>query len=147
MLKRTGVHLEASAIWDLFYGEPGANLVELCLSSDEMNCLTSVWTRLEVTHAVKKRMNQEETSHDEGRDLLEFIDTQLGRLTECPVTEDLVSRAREIVVSHNLYASDALHLATAFAYGCKAMLVDDYHFRRSGRDIATADLCISPVTL
>jgi len=122
------------------------------LASDEMECITSAWSRLEITHAVRKRLNQGELSQDESRDLLEFIDTQLDRLArrkhllECPVTESLVGRACELVMTHNLCASDAVHLATAVAYECRGVFVDDYHFNRLGL-LFSGHLCICSISL
>ena len=35
-MKRIPVYLEASALWDLLYGEPGEDLVEFCLTADSL---------------------------------------------------------------------------------------------------------------
>lgn len=138
MKKKAEVYLEASALWDLFYGEPGKNIVEFSLENENMRCSSSVWSHLEIHRGIMKRINHEELTIEEGRNLRRFIDFSLQRLVtrkkliEYDVSRDLVEKAKELISSFNLYASDALHFSTALSKNCAIILVDDYHFSRIG---------------
>ncbi|MFQ5833677.1 MAG: PIN domain-containing protein [Candidatus Thorarchaeota archaeon] len=139
MKKKAKVYLEASALWNLFYGEPGQNIVEFSLEKEDIFCSSSIWSHLEIHRGIMKRINQEELTIDEGNDLRRFIDFSLRRLAtrkrlrEYDVSRDLVERTKELISSYNLYASDALHFSTAISNDCSIVLVDDYHLSRIGK--------------
>lgn len=83
-----------------------------------------------------------------------FIETDGKRLASkkqletIPILEDYIYTARRIIHEHNLFASDALHLASAVLQGCKGILVDDYHFKRLNKMIETREgIGIYPTTL
>lgn len=141
MTKKVEVYLEASALWNLYYGEPGTNLVEFCLNQENIICSSSIWSHLEIHRGVKKRINQKEITTNEGSDLLRFIDFHLHRLitrkrlVEIEISRDLIEKAKELIGLYNLYSSDSLHLSTATSNNCVAVLVDDFHFTRLGKKI------------
>ncbi len=134
--KRTNLYLEASALWEMFYGDPGDSLVEHCIGHQKIQCTSSIWSHLEIHRAVQKRINQNELTRDDGVNLLKFIKFCLDglvarrKIIEFEVSKELIERAKQFIPSYNLFASDALHLATAVSNGCSGMLVDDYHFTR-----------------
>ncbi|MHA1930737.1 MAG: type II toxin-antitoxin system VapC family toxin [Candidatus Thorarchaeota archaeon] len=142
MMKKSKVYLEASALWNLFYGEPGSNLVEFCLAQEQVSCSSSVWSYLEIHRGIKKRVNQKEITIDEGHDLKRFIDSHLHRLVsrkkllEFDVSRNLIEMAKELISTYNLYAADALHFSTAISDNCLGILVDDYHFTRIGKKVS-----------
>ncbi|MDF1539999.1 MAG: type II toxin-antitoxin system VapC family toxin [Candidatus Thorarchaeota archaeon] len=134
--KKIDLYLEASALWNMFYGESGSNVVEYCIEQPAITCSSSIWSHLEMHRAVRKRINQKEITQEEGENLRLFIDTHLDELVarkqllEFEVTKDHIREARQLIDSYNLYASDALHLATTLSARCSGILVDDYHFTR-----------------
>ena len=140
-MKKIEFYLEASALWNLFYGEPSGNTVEYCIDRDEVHCISSVWSQLEIWRGIQKRINQDEITHDEGRDLRRFIQMYLDnliakkRLLECDVSRELVEKGKIFVSRYNLYASDALHFSTAIAKECRVILVDNYHVERLGENV------------
>lgn len=153
-MKKIECYLEASSLWNMFYGEPGENLVEYCIDSPDLHCMSSVWSHLELHRGVQKRINQGEISSDDGSNLRTFIDVHLDRLVarrqlfELEVTRELVEEAKRLIASHNLYASDALHLASALSGGCSCILVDDYHFTRLRRIVSDAmSISIIPTSM
>lgn len=140
-MKRPTVYLEASALWNLFYGEPGQNMVEYALKRDDVLCSSSVWSHLEIWRGIQKRINIEEISVEEGENLRRFVKLHLDglvakkQLIEYDVSRELVEIASDYIARYNLYASDALHLSTAAAKACSMVLVDDYHFTRLEKNI------------
>ncbi len=81
-------------------------------------------------------MNQRELTQDEGASLLEFIEIQWNRLmirrhlVVHEIGNRLIGSTRLFITQYNLYASDALHLATAIDCNCGVFLADDFHFKR-----------------
>lgn len=142
MMKKIEFYLEASALWNLFYGQPNSNVVEYCVNQDKIRCISSVWSQLEIWRGIQKRINQEEITQSEGHDLRQFIQMYLDnliakrKLSECEVSRQLVEKGKSFVSRYNLYASDALHLSTALVNDCQVILVDDYHFQRLGEDVS-----------
>ncbi|MCF2137033.1 MAG: type II toxin-antitoxin system VapC family toxin [Candidatus Thorarchaeota archaeon] len=153
-MRKIAIYLEASALWDLMYGEPGKNLVEYCLiENNEVSCRTSAWTRLELARAVQKRINQKEITKKEGKDLLEFIEVKWqqlmykNQLVELQITNEVLDLARQFISKYNLYASDALHLASAIDQRCSAIIVDDFHFKRLKNRMSAHKLAIWSTTM
>jgi hypothetical protein len=143
-MKKIECYLEASSLWNMFYGEPGVNLVEYCIESPEISCMSSVWSHLELHRGVQKRINQKEITSAEGSDLRTFMDVHIDRLVarkqllELEVTKELIDQAKRLIASHNLFASDALHLVSAISSECSCILVDDYHFTRLNKQVRDA---------
>jgi len=135
-MKKIKVYLESSALWNLYYEEKGSELVEYCLNQPQFECLTSIWSQLEIERGIKKRENQNELTSEEAENLQIFIETDNSqlinkkKLTISPILDDYIVTAKKYIRNYNLYASDALHLASATIRRCKSILVDDYHFKR-----------------
>ena len=144
-MKKIKLYLESSALWNLYYEEIGAELVEHCLENPQLTCISSIWSQLEIERGIKKRENQKEITSEEAVNLRVFIETDYKRLTSkkqleiIPIAEDYIFTARKLVHEHNLFASDALHLASAVLQGCTGILVDDYHFKRLNKKIETRE--------
>ncbi|MFX1251453.1 MAG: type II toxin-antitoxin system VapC family toxin [Promethearchaeota archaeon] len=142
-MKMIKIFLESSALWNLYYDEEGASLVEFCLNQDMLSCCSSSWSPLELHRGIKKRLNQQEISFKEAENLRLFIEADLQLLISkkkiylIPVSQEIINRAKEYIHLYNLYASDALQLATANIDNCRGMLVDDYHFKRLDKRIKT----------
>lgn len=136
MMKKINVYLESSALWNLYYEEDGATLVEFCLEAEELSCLSSIWSLLELHRGIQKRLNQQELDREEATHLRVFVDTDLQlliakkKLSLWPVSEDVINNAKPYIPRYNLFASDALHLATAVVGSSRGLLVDDHHFSR-----------------
>ena len=128
------IYLEASALWTMYYGEPGGDNVIWLL--DNYECFTSEWSILELSRAISKRYNQKEMTKKEAEALNFFILTDIEKLMRenklklIKVTWNLIKKAYHLIFPLNLYASDALHLSTALHYKTKIMFVDDFHFTR-----------------
>jgi predicted nucleic acid-binding protein len=153
-MKKLKLYLESSALWNLYYEETGAELVEHCLENPQLTCISSIWSQLEIDRGIKKREKQKEITSEEAVNLRVFIETDYKRLTRkkqletVPIAEDYIFTARKLVHEHNLFASDALHLASAVLQGCTGILVDDYHFKRLTKKIETREgIVIYPTTL
>jgi predicted nucleic acid-binding protein len=153
-MKKIKLYLESSALWNLYYEEKGAELVEHCLENPQLACISSIWSQLEIERGVKKRVNQNEITSEEAEHLRVFIETDGKRMASkkqlktIPIVEDYIFTARRFIHEHDLFASDALHLASAVLQGCKGILVDDYHFERLDKMIETREeIAIYPTTL
>jgi len=140
-MKKIKLYLESSALWNLYYEETGAELVEHCLDNPQLTCISSIWSQLEMERGIKKRENQKEITSEEAENLRVFIETDGKRLVSkkqletIPIVEEYILTAKRLIHEHNLFASDALHLASAILQGCKGILVDDYHFKRLNKKI------------
>jgi len=153
-MKKIKVYLESSALWNLYYEEEGATLVEFCLDASELNCFSSIWSLLELHRGIQKRQNQQELDQAEATNLRMFVDTDLQllivkkKLSLLQVSEDVVNKAKQYIPRYNLFASDALHLATAVVRTSSGLLVDDYHFERLDASIEEKEgLKIWPTSL
>jgi predicted nucleic acid-binding protein len=142
-MKMNKVYLESSALWNVYYDEAGAEIVEHVLGNREYTCISSIWSVLELHRGVKKRENQKEMDEGEASNLRTFIDTDLkqlelaGRLSLKPISPDSISLAKKLINDHNLYSSDALQLATAIQDGCSTIIVDDFHHERLSARISS----------
>ncbi len=153
-MKKIKLYLESSALWNLYYEETGAELVEHCLENPQLDCLSSIWSQLEIERGIKKRENQKEISSEEAENLRIFIEADSKglnskrQLVTIPIMEDYILVARRFIHEYNLFASDALHLASAVLQGCKGILVDDYHFTRLNKMIEPREgVAIYPISL
>ncbi|MHA1629768.1 MAG: type II toxin-antitoxin system VapC family toxin [Candidatus Heimdallarchaeota archaeon] len=136
MMKTINCYLESSSIWNLYYEENESSLIEYCIEKEQIICISSIWTTLEIARGIKKRVNQKEITSEEGNLLQLFIEADLEKLRKKRrillenIKEEDIERAKKIIQQYNLYASDALHLATALNKKCEIFIVDDYHFTR-----------------
>lgn len=153
MTKKIKLYLESSALWNLYYEETGAKLIEYCLDNTQIGCITSIWSQLEIERGIKKRENLQELTPEEAKQLQLFIETDSNQLVSkkklelCPILPDYLSVAKRYIRNYNLFASDALHLASATIQSCEAILVDDYHFKRLDKTIQSiVGLKIIPAT-
>lgn len=135
------VYLEASALWAMYYGEPGGDRVVWVL--DTFSSLTLEWTLLELGRAVSKRLNEGEIVEAEAEELEMFILGDLKRLVGekkvslIKLSWPLVREAYTLIRPLNLYASDAVHMAAAMLKKVRVMLVDDFHFKRLSAKVST----------
>lgn len=89
---------------------------------------TSRWSPLEVARALKK--------DGKPRELVDLDLKELRRheISFIDVTRTILSDAERLLMMHNLYASDALHVATFMlatrSRQLDAMLTDDLHIKR-----------------
>jgi len=140
-MKKVEIYLESSALWNLYYEEKEAELIEYCLENINISCSSSQWSLLELQRGIQKRVNQHELGKKEAENLEIFIETDIQRLVKKkelilqPITAKLITKTRENIPKYNLYASDALHLTTAIQNNNKVMIVDDYHFKRLDKRI------------
>ena len=153
ILKKIKLYLESSALWALYYDELGAKLIEKCLIDEQIECLSSIWTQLELERGINKRENQKEITHDEAEKLRIFIETDCKslltkkQLTFLAITDDDIFIAKRLIRAYNLFASDAIQLASAIQENCHAIIVDDYHFKRLDEKIkANEGLAIHPTS-
>ncbi|MHA1708326.1 MAG: hypothetical protein ACTSXJ_00650 [Candidatus Baldrarchaeia archaeon] len=72
------IYLEASALWTMYYGEPGGDNVIWLLKN--YKCYTAEWMVLELCRAVAKKYNQGEINDKEARSLEMFILADIERL-------------------------------------------------------------------
>ena len=118
MLKKMNVYLESPALWSLYYQEDGWDLVEFTIQESNMNAMIPHWGLLEIERAIQKRLNQKELTGREAEDLRGFIDADVkqllfnSKLTIIPVSNDIMEHAKDLIPKYNLYAADAVHLAT-----------------------------------
>ncbi|MFB0562671.1 MAG: PIN domain-containing protein [Candidatus Lokiarchaeia archaeon] len=128
------VYLEASALWAMYYGEPGGDRVVWVL--DNFPSLTLEWTLLELGRAMSKRSNEGEITNAEAEELEIFILSDFRKLVGkkkvvlVKVSWPLVREAYTLIRPLNLYASDAAHLVAARLKKARVMLVDDFHLKR-----------------
>jgi predicted nucleic acid-binding protein len=89
---------------------------------------TSRWSLLEVARALRKDGKPKELTELNLKELMRH------KITFIDVTRSVISQAQSILASRNIYASDALHVASYLGATqdrhLEAMLSDDKHFRR-----------------
>ena len=126
------LYLEPSVLIKLFKKElDSEKMINVIGAIDErrdwFGC-TSRWSLLEVARALKK--------DGKPKELIELNLKELRRhkILLIDVTRTILLDAERIVTLHNLYASDALHVATfsSSVHGKRlnAILTDDQHIRR-----------------
>lgn len=126
------LYLEPSVLVKLFKKEPDSEkMINIVSAIDErqdwFGC-TSRWSLLEIARALKK--------DGKPRELIELNLKELRRheISFIDVTKTILSDAERMLVSHDLYASDALHVATfasiARSRQLDAVLTDDRHIHR-----------------
>ena len=128
------LYLEPSVLVKLFKREHDSEkLINIIGSINErrdwFGC-TSKWSSLEVARALKK--------DGKPRELVELNLKELRRheISFIDVTRTILSDAERLLMMYNLYASDAVHVATFMlvtrSRQLDAMLTDDLHIKRLG---------------
>jgi len=136
------LYLEPSVLVKLFKREPDSEkMINVMAAIDErrdwFGC-TSRWSPLEVARALKK--------DGKPRELIELNLKELKRheISFIDVTRTVLSDAERLLMLHDLYASDALHVATftlaARSRQLDAMLTDDLHIQRLGGIVKALNL-------
>lgn len=111
-----------------------ANLLLDRLKEVTITYATSEYSILEVTRALV-RGEYDRQFIDDARDNLMVLVT-LGNLRLIP-TGSVISLSREIMIDYHLYASDAIHIATAINEQCHRMWsADRHHLKESLTDFA-----------
>ena len=90
----------------------------------EKNYTTSKLTLLELTRALVKVGE----TRDRIESSFEFVDElfRIGALGSIPIDE-VIYLSRELEIDLNLYASDAIHVASAIQSQCKVLWSEDDH--------------------
>ena len=136
------LYLEPSVLVKLFKRESDSEkMISVMAAIDErrdwFGC-TSIWSFLEVARALKK--------DGKPRELIELNLKELRRhkISFVDVTRAALSDAERLLTLHDLYASDALHVATftlaARSRQLNAMLTDDLHIQRLGGIVKVLNL-------
>ena len=136
------LYLEPSLLVKLFKKEPDSNrMIELQGTIDERRdwfACTSRWSLLEVARALRKDGKPKELIELDLRELMRH------KISLIEVTRKILSDSEIVVASHDIYASDALHVATyshvARVKRLDAMLTDDKHFKRLGEIVKVLTL-------
>ena len=96
------------------------------------------WSLLEVARALRKDGKPKELIELDLRELMRH------KISLIEVTRKILSDSEIVVASHDIYASDALHVATyshvARVKRLDAMLTDDKHFKRLGEIVKVLTL-------
>lgn len=129
------LYLEPSVLVKLFKKEPdSAKMIDLMGAMDKRRdwfACTSRWSLLEIARALKKDGKPRELIELDLRELMRH------RILFIEVTRKTLSDSEIVIASHDIYASDALHVATyssvARVKRLDAMLSDDRHFKRLGQ--------------
>ena len=98
----------------------------------EKNYTTSKLTLLELTRALVKVGE----TRDRIESSFEFVDElfRIGALGSIPIDE-VIYLSRELEIDLNLYASDAIHVASAIQSQCKVLWSeDDHHTKKKTKD-------------
>jgi predicted nucleic acid-binding protein len=136
------LYLEPSVLVKLFKKEPDSRImIDLLGAVDERRdwfACTSGWSLLEVARGLRK--------DGKPRELIELNLRELRRhrISFIEVTRKILSDSEIVIASHDIYASDALHLATyshvARLKRLDGMLSDDKHFQRLGTIVSVLTL-------
>ena len=136
------LYLEPSVLVKPFKKEADSTImVDVVEAIDERRdwfACTSKCSLLEVARALRK--------DGKPRALIELNLRELVRhkISFIEVTRKILSDSEIVIASHDIYASDALHLATcshvARAKRLDAMLSDDKHFKRLGKIVKVLTL-------
>lgn len=126
------LYLEPSALVKLFKREPDSEkMIDIVAAINErrdwFGC-TSRWSTLEVARALRKDGKPRELVE------LDLKELKRQRVSFMDVTRAILSDAEKLLTLHDLYASDALHVATFTAARRRlqldGMLTDDRHMHR-----------------
>jgi predicted nucleic acid-binding protein len=140
------LYLEPSVLVKLFKKEPDSTrMVDLLGTIDEQRdwfACTSRWSLLEVARALKKDGKPKELVE------LNLRELKRHRISFIAVTEKILSDSENLIASHGIYASDAVHVATyssvARVKRLDAILSDDRHLKRLGQIVNVLTLSEVP---
>lgn len=111
------------------YPQTGANVLsEACASllkkaaRDEIDAGTSVLTWDEFHYALKKKLGKSAATEQSKLFLA------LPGILFFPATQQILTKAQELVELYHLDPRDAIHAATAILHGCKEIVSDDKDF-------------------
>ncbi len=96
--------------------------------------VTSEWTIAEMFRAMKKQVNLGVLEAADAELALDFFLTEIGEMVTnrqlqlVPVTIEIIMQARTFIFSMNLYAADAVHLASAVKHGTRCFITFDGDF-------------------
>lgn len=108
---------DTSALVKRYHLEPGSDKVDEIFEDTDNVLIISELALVEVTSALLRKRNQGEiTASAMENALAQFARDVLSELIVADLTSDLVHRAREMVLKHNLRTLDALQLAFALEF-------------------------------
>ncbi len=128
------IYMEPSALVKLFKSEVGSDKMVSIVSkvdqSRDWKAYTSMWSALEIARALRKDGKPRPVIE---LDLKELRSHKIGFH---PVDRKILAQAERLVSSNDIYASDAIHVATFTALDSRfeldGLLTDDRHMRRLG---------------
>lgn len=126
------LYLDSSILVKLFKMENDSDkaveVVALLDKEKSWRGYTSSWSRLEIARALKKDGKPKELI------LLNLRELKRHRISFVKVSDNLLKEAEDLIATHNLYASDALHVVAFKTLETPAkldgFLCDDAHFQR-----------------
>jgi len=136
------LYLEPSVLVKVFKVEDNSDkmidLLSLFYRKEGWSGFTSKWSLLEVARALRKDGKPEELI------FLNLDELRRHGIDFASVSDEILEEAKAIVASHDIYASDALHVAT-FRFlerGEKLVgfLCDDRHYDRLKRTVPVLKL-------
>ena len=108
---------DTSALVKRYHLEPGSDKVDEIFEDTDNVLIISELALVEVTSALLRKRNRGEiTASVMENALAQFARDVLSELIVADLTSDLVHRAREMVLKHNLRTLDALQLAFALEF-------------------------------
>lgn len=108
---------DTSALVKRYHLEPGSDKVDEMFEDTDNVLIISELALVEVTSALLRKRNRGEiTTSAMENALAQFARDVLSELIVADFTSDVVRRARELVLAHNLKTLDALQLASALEF-------------------------------
>ena len=136
------LYIDSSVLVKLFKMEVGSDkAIEVVATLDKEKSwvgFTSSWSTLEIARALKKDGKPKELI------LLNLRELKRHKISFVEVSDNLLKDAEDIIATHDLYASDALHVATFKTLETQGkvddFLCDDAHFQRLKNLLKTVTL-------
>ena len=128
------VYLDASSLVKLYVSEPGSDDVRQLLATAR-SAATSGLTYAEARAAFARRFREKGLSGRDYAMVKRDFDADWPGYVSIDVSAALCRSAGELAERHQLKSLDAIHLASAQAYGCKSLATGDRHVGRA------AELC------
>ena len=98
--------------------------------------ITSEWTIAEMFRAFKKQVNLERIEDQDAQIAIDLFLSELGEYTQnkklilIPVKILLIMTSRTFIFTQNLYAADAIHVASAIEMNVDAFITFDSNFKK-----------------
>lgn len=128
-------YFDSSAYAKIFAQEPGsddAGLLFRLAHDGRLQIYMSRWVINETIAAIDRKERRKEFRMDERNRILATIITHAIQFSEenravkfVPVTDEIVSRSKDIIMEYRIGADDSLHLYTAFAKDCQYFVCCD----------------------